>query len=128
MTIYQLLMTVVGGLLLYIIVRNINERYSVFISLSGAVILLYFVCTELSSVFSFIDRLGARVHIDNKYFSAVLKGLAVCYLGEFAVSICKDCGQAGWGDKVELACRCTLLVLAIPLFEDFLEVITRLME
>ncbi len=113
--------------MLYLIVRNFNERYAVYVSLSGAVVLLFFVCTELSSVFSFINRLGSQVEINNAYFSAVLKGLAVCYLGEFTVSICKDCGQAGWGDKVELACRCTLLVLAIPLFEDFLDVITRLM-
>ena len=114
--------------MLYLIVKNINERYAVFVSLGGAIIILLFACTELSSVFTFIDRLGTRLDVKNEYFSVVLKALAICYLGEFTVGICRDSGQAGWGDKVELACRCTLLVLAIPLFEDFLDVITRLME
>lgn len=128
MTIYQLLITVIGALLLLILVKNVNDKYTVFISLAGAIILLLFVCTELSSVIAFIDQLGVRANINNKYFSAVIKGLAVCYLGEFTSSICKDCGQAGWSDKVEMACRCTLLVIAIPLFEDFLDVIMHLME
>ena len=128
MTIYHLFVTVIGALLLFLIVRNVNEKYSVFITVSGAIALLLFICTELFSVFSFIKELGNQVHINNKYFSVVLKGLTVCYLGEFTASICKDCGQTGWGDKVEVACRCTLLVIAIPLFKDFLDVITRLME
>jgi stage III sporulation protein AD len=61
-------------------------------------------------------------------FEVVIKGLAVCYLGETTISFCKDCGQPGWGDKVELACRCTLLVLAIPLCKEFLDVILGLLK
>ena len=90
--------------------------------------ILFYVCTKLSSVFVFINHLADSAGINNGYFEVVIKGLAVCYLGEFTVSTCKDCGQNGWGDKVELACRCTLLVLSIPLFEDFLNIIVGLLE
>jgi stage III sporulation protein AD len=128
MSIYHLLAMVVACLLVYLLLKGINERFAVFVSVSGAVLILFYVCAKLSSVFTFIQHLAESAGVNNQYFKAVLKGLAVCYLGEFTVSSCKDCGQSGWGDKVELACRCTLLVLAIPLFEEFLDVIIGLLE
>ena len=123
MNIYQFLACVVACLVLYLFLKGINERFAVFITVAGAVLILVYVLTKLSSVFSFIQHLANSAGINNSYFEVVIKGLAVCYLGEFTVSSCKSCGQNGWGEKVELACRCTLLVLAIPLFEDFLEII-----
>lgn len=128
MNIVQLLASVIACLLIFLLLKVFNERFAVFASIGGAILVLFYVCTKLSSVFTFIHHLADSAGINNTYFQAVLKGLTVCYLGEFTVSTCKDCGQSGWGDKVELACRCTLLVLAIPLFEDFLEMLMGLLK
>ncbi len=128
MNVYRLLGAIVICLVVYLLLRVFNERFAVYVTIGGAVILLFYVCTQLSSVFEFVQHLADGAGIQNEYFSVIIKGLTVCYLGEFTVSACKDCGQNGWGEKVELACRCTLLVLAIPLFEDFLNVIIGLVE
>lgn len=128
MNIYQLLISVAACLLIFLVLKSVNERFAVFVSIGGAILILFYVVSKLTSVFAFIQHLAESAGIKNQYFETVVKGLAVCYLGEFTVSSCKDCGQSGWGDKVELACRCTLLVLAIPLFEDFLDVIVGLLE
>ncbi len=128
MTIFQLLAAVIAGLLLYLLLKGFNERFAVFASVAGAIMILFYVSTKLTSVFTFVEHLAEHAGVHNDYFKVVLKGLTVCYLGEFTASACKDCGQSGWCDKVELACRSTLLVLSIPLFEDFLHVILGLLE
>ncbi len=128
MSIYQLLGGVIAGLILFLLLRTVNERFGVFVVMAGVVMILVYVLTKLSSVVSFIDHLAESAGVNNRYFEAVIKGLAVCYLGEFTISSCKSCGQNGWGDAVEVACRCTLLVLAIPLFEDFLNILLGLLE
>ncbi len=128
MSIYQLLGCVVACLVLYLLLKGIHERFAVFVAVACVVLILVYVMTKLSSVFIFIDHLAQSAGVKNQYFDAVIKGLSVCYLGEFTVSSCKSCGQTGWADTVELACRCTLLVLAIPLFEDFLEILMGLLE
>ncbi len=128
MTIYKLLGFVVVCLVLYLLIKTVNERFAVYATIAGATVMLFFICTQLASAFSFVRHLAEGAGIRNEYFGVIMKGLAVCYLGEFTVSACKDCGQGGWGDKVELACRCTLLVLAIPLFEDFIDVVVGLFE
>ena len=128
MNIFKLLGIVVICLVVYLLLRSFNERFAVFLSLGAGIVMLFYVCTQLSSVFDFVNHLAKEAGIKNEYFSVIIKGLSICYLGEFAVSACKDCGQNGWGEKLDLACRCTLLVLAIPLFEDFLKVIIELVE
>lgn len=128
MNIYQLLAAILAALLVFLLIRGVNDRFAVYVSLAGAILILVYVCARLSSIFVFIQHLAESAGIKNQYFKVVLKGLTICYLGEFSIGLCKDCGQSGWGDKLEVACRCTLLVLAIPLFEDFLEIITGLLE
>jgi len=104
--------------------RSIFSAFGGIILSALAIFLLFFISTKLSSVFTFVQHLAQTVGVNNKYFKIVLKGISVCYLCEFTVSACKDCGQSGWGDKVELACRCAILVMTIPMFEDFLDVLT----
>ena len=128
MSIFQLLSAVIACLLIYLVLKTINERFAFFVSVGGAVLIVFYVTSKMASVFTFIQHLADQAEIDNQYFKTLVKGLSVCYLGEFTASACKDCGQTGWCDKVEVACRCTLLVLAIPLFEEFLRVIVGLLE
>lgn len=128
MTIYSLLTAMMVCLLLYLIVRSFNERFAVFITIGGTLLVLFYVSAELSAVFDFAKELSDRIGVESKYFKVILKGLSICYISEFAVGFCKDCGQNGWADKLEIACRCALLVLAIPLFEDFLNIVLRLLE
>jgi len=128
MNIFRLLGIIIVCLVIFLLLRAFNERFAVFVTLGGAVILLFYVCTQLSSVFEFARHLADGAKIKSEYFAVIIKGLTVCYLGEFTVGVCKDCGQNGWAEKIDLACRCTLLVLAIPLFEDFLKVIVGLIE
>lgn len=128
MTIYRVIAILFIALILWLIMRNINERYTVFITIAFSVLILIYITGELSSIFSFIKKIADNSGLNNKYFKTIIKGLSICYLCEFIAGFCKDCGQNGWADKVELACKCTLLVLAMPLFEDLLKMVIRLME
>ena len=127
MDIFKLLIAVTALAVLYLAVRGFNERFAVFVSLSVGVFVLFFTVSAMEPVFSFIKTLADKTGIDNQYFKIIIKCLALCYLCEFSSGICRDIGQSGWSDKMELACRCSLLVLAIPLFEEFLDVVTTLL-
>lgn len=128
MSFYDLLIAMMVALILFLILRSVNERYSIFITLAGSLFLLFFICSKLSAIILYLQELVERVGVKNNYFNIILKCLGICYVTEFTVGFCRDCGQGGWAEKIELACRCVILVLAIPLFEDFLNVIMKLLE
>ena len=128
MSIYGLLTVVIASLLVFLVIKSVNERYAVFITLGGGLLLLFFICSKISTIFLYLRELSVRIGVENEYFSIILKCLGISYVAEFTAGFCKDCGQHNWAEKLELACRCVLLVLAIPLFEDFLNVIMKLLE
>ena len=128
MTIYQLLFWIIGAVILHLLIRNFNEKYAVFISLGCGILIIFFICQKLFPIVGFLEKLRDAAKIKNQYFEVILKGIAICYLSEFAMGICKDCGLQGWVDKIELACKCAILVMSVPLLEEFLEVIVGLMK
>ena len=68
MTIYSLLTAIMVCLLLYLIVRSFNERFAVFVTIGGTLMVLFFVCSKLSSVFTFANELSERIGVESKYF------------------------------------------------------------
>lgn len=128
MTVYHLLFFIVAAAIIYLLIRGFNEKYAVFISLACGIIIIFFICQKLFPIFDFMQRLSVLAKINNQYFDIILKGIAICYLSEFTIGICKDCGLLGWIEKIEIACRCAILVLSIPLLEDFLKIISGLMK
>ncbi len=128
MSIYQLCAGVVGALLIYLFLKNTQERFATLLFIAGSILILLFLLPKIPPLFSFANQLADYAQINQTYFSSVLKSLAICYLGEFTAGICKDFGVAGWGEKIELACRCSLLFIALPLFEDFISMLTEMLK
>ena len=51
MSIYQLLAVIIASLLLFLVIKGVNERFAVYVTLAGAIAILFYVITQLSSVF-----------------------------------------------------------------------------
>ncbi len=114
------------ALILIVSIKDTNSQYTVLIAIAASVIILLYVITQLSVVTNFIDDLAVRAGIDNQYFEIILKALGICYLCEFGSSLCRDAGQNSLATKMELACKCSVLVISLPLFSDILELIAKL--
>lgn len=84
--------------------------------------LLMFV-DSLSTVFSGFNEIVKRSGIKSEVFSALLKILGIGYLTEFASGICSDAGNNSMAQKVSLAGKVIILVLALPIINSLLDII-----
>lgn len=50
-----------------------------------------------------------------EYFSVALKAIAIAYVCEFAAETCRDFGQSALASKAELAGKCAIFILCVPL-------------
>lgn len=128
MDITQILAAVAVCLILYLVLKTVHPPFAVYVSVAVGLLLIGFIVHRLSGIFTFAQSLAQKASVDQKYFGVVMKCLGICYLGELTSGSCKECGQNGWADKVELACRCSLIVISIPIFEDFLGLIFDLLQ
>lgn len=112
--------------ILAILLKKGNAEYSFILSVCSVVIvLLYvlsFVTSSVSSVLDFFD--GAS--ISTSYIQILFKCVGICFVTEFTCDCCKDASQAALSNAVLTAGRICVLITALPLFSEFLNLALKL--
>jgi stage III sporulation protein AD len=75
-----------------------------------------------------VRSLFVRSGLPSEYMQIVLKALGICLLTQLASDACRDAGEQGLANKVDLVGKATLLTMAIPLFERVGGMAVALME
>ncbi len=109
------------------ILKPVRNDFAILIGVVGGVIILYFVASYFSTVFSAFSNIIEKTGLSKGIFSLVLKIVGIGYLTEFSASLCSDCGNSGLADKMLLGGKVVLLVMALPIVSDILEILVELL-
>lgn len=88
---------------------------------AGAVILISLlakVIPIIGNISSYISQAG----LDSTYGTVLIKTIGICFLCQFTSDACRDAGQSSLASKVELASKISVILAALPLFENILNV------
>jgi len=85
-------------------------------------ILLAFAAVLLTGATPLLDHLRELTHTEgiSEHASLLFKGLGIALLTQVAAQICRECGESGIADGVELTGKLELLLLCIPLMNEIL--------
>ena len=93
---------------------------SIVVCVIVSVAILYY----LSPIEESMQELDAKSNLPGSYLSVIWKALGVCYLTNLAVDLCRDCGETALAGTAELWGRLTLVLLALPMLKQVLELLT----
>lgn len=113
---------IIGVICANLVKRDKPDFYLFIVTATGIIILLLILnsITEAITVFSsLIDESG----IDSKLFSGILKIIGIGYLTEFSASLCTDYGVSSVANKLQLAGKVTIFLMAVPLITKLVEII-----
>lgn len=113
---------------LTLLFKQYKPEYTVMISLCCTALFFGLLLAEMIPVFSILRDTAERTGVSTSYVKTLLKCLGVCYLTETAGQICKEAGQLSAAFQLELAGRVMILLLALPLFSDLLEIVLTLLS
>ena len=98
-----------------------KPEYSFLLSIAcGVAVILAVLDTVLPSV-TRIKVLFEKADGATSYFSFALKALGIGYLTGFIADTCRDFGQSSLALKAELAGKCAIFILCVPLVSSILE-------
>ena len=109
------------------IVRPIRSDFAVIIAIVGGLIILFMVIDYLSSVFETFRNIIGITGLNSNLYTLLLKIIGVGYLIEFTAGICSDTGNSSLGDKVLLGGKIIILVMALPIITNILQIIMELL-
>lgn len=110
-----------------LIVRPVRSDFSIIIAIVGGIIIIFMIIGYLTDIFSSLNGIIKFTGLNSDLYKLLLKIIGVGYLIEFTASICNDTGNASLGDKVLLGGKIVILVMALPIITNILDIIMGLL-
>ena len=110
-----------------LVVKQIKPEIAVVITITGSLVMLLMLVEMLASVTQVFDILVNKTGIDKELFTSILKIIGIGYITEFASNICIDSGNTTISDKILLAGKIVILVLALPIITALVDIIVSIM-
>ena len=85
-------------------------------------------CFTVDDNIRFFKELTERSGLSSLAVQTILKCVGISLITEFASDTCRDAGETSLAARVELFGRVASLIVAIPLFKEFIELIITLTE
>lgn len=94
------------------------------LSLASCVIVIGAFIVLLSPVVQNVTQLFSKANIPSDYISLIFKAIAICFVTQITSDICRDSGETAIASAAELWGRGSLTVMAIPLIEVLINMIS----
>lgn len=128
MPIFQLIgiafVTAVTALLL----KSTRPELAFAVTVAGCIILLLVILDLVKDSFSILGDIAEGTGIDASLIKTLLKMIGIGYLVEFSAGLLNDFGQNSLADKLIFAGKLVVLVLAVPILESVLTLISSLIK
>ena len=105
------------------ILKQKKPELAAIVSIAGGAIVLLMFVDSLSGVIDSFSAIVQRSGIRSEIFSALLRIIGIGFLAEFAAGICADAGNNSMAQKVTLAGKVMILVLAMPIIDNLLQIL-----
>lgn len=115
------------ALIIIILLKQYRPEFAIYISLLTGVLILILVMDKLTGIINLLQTLASKTSINSKFLSLLIKITGIAFLSEFAVSICKDSGEAAIASKIEIGTKILIISMSIPIISGLLEIIVKIL-
>ena len=114
------------ALIIIIIVKQYRPEFTIYVSLVAGALILLMVMDKIGGIIDLLTSLSSKTAINNEFLVLLIKITGIAFLTEFAVSICKDSGEAAIASKVDLGGKVIIISMSIPIIASLLETILKI--
>ena len=110
-----------------IIIKQYRPEFAIYVSLIAGVLILGLVMDKLTSIINLLQAFSTKANINSEFLSILLKITGIAFLTEFAVSVCKDCGESSIASKIEMGSKVIIISMSIPIISSMLELVLKIL-
>ena len=115
------------ALVIIILLKQYKPEFAIYISILTGVLILILIMDKLTGIINLIQTIVNQSYINTEFIALLIKITGIAFLAEFAVSICKDAGEAAIANKIEIGSKIIIISMAIPVLSSLLELILKLL-
>lgn len=115
------------ALVIIIMLKQYRPEYAIFISILTGILILFLVMDRLTGIINLIASIQDKFSINIQFIALLIKITGIAFLSEFAVSVCKDSGEAAIASKIEIGSKIIIISMSIPIISSLLEIILKIL-
>ena len=112
--------------ILCLVIKKDRPEIANFVAITAGVVILLSVIMKLNFIVEGIESLANKVNIPSMYISLIIKLIGICYIMEFAVSLCNDCGEKNIATKFEFGGKIIIMTMSFPIRLSIVDTIINL--
>ena len=121
MEIFKILAICIITAVLAVVLKQQKAEYALTVALAGGTVVTLYILKGIIAPIEYINAKLLNNGINTEYFAVALKALGIGYVTGFIADICRDSGQASLAAKAELAGKCAIFIISVPLIAAVLE-------
>ena len=115
------------ALIIIIMLKQYRPENAIFISILTGILILFLVMDRLTGIINLIETIQDKFSINTQFIALLIKITGIAFLSEFAVSVCKDSGEAAIASKIEIGSKIIIISMSIPIISSLLEIILKIL-
>lgn len=113
---------------LALLLRQYRPELALAVGLLAGVAVSLILMRVLAAPLTTVQRLMEQAGMGGETALLLIKSLGICLLTQLTADVCRDAGETGLASRTELAGKAALLLLALPLFQQLVELALLLMR
>lgn len=109
--------------ILCMVIKKDRPEMAMFIGVLTGIMILLSVTYKLNFIIDSINDLAHKANIPTMYISLIIKLIGIAYLMEFAIQICKDCGEGNIASKLEFGGKIIVMTMSFPILVSIIDMI-----
>ena len=110
------------------VIKSNRPEFSFLIALSAVCAAAVYAFVSVAPSLEKLQEVIAENNVPAGYFKTALKALIIAFTAETVADTCRDFGQSAMASKAELAGKCLIFVLTVPLFCSIVDVALSFLE
>lgn len=110
-----------------VVLKPLRPELAMVLGVGTTILIILMVADELFEVVYSFYSIAEATNINKSIFSNILKIIGVGYLAEFGNGICEDSDCKSIGNKIILAGKVTIMVLALPIIKTLVNIIVEIL-
>lgn len=110
-----------------IIIRPIKSDFAILISIVGGLIIIFMIINYLTDILGSLKNIISTTGLNSSLYTLLLRIIGIGYLIEFTAGLCSDTGNSGLADKILLGGKIVIMVMALPIITNILNIIMELL-
>ncbi|EZH67724.1 MULTISPECIES: stage III sporulation protein AD [Geomicrobium] len=111
---------------LAMILKEQKPAFAFLLTLFVGAMIFLFLLDHIVMAFQLVETLATHANINMVYLQTMLKIIGIAYIAEFGAQIARDADQGAIAQKIELAGKVLIVVMAIPIFNVLIETVISL--